>query len=638
MIFKRLAPNDISITPFIAHKYYELNTSSSGVTFYHGQFYNGDLRALNISSSANTIDPAAIYQSLKSMFVNEYEDDKSQKLGQSSLYQERIMYENVQVISVPQKKFGEGLRKNTIDISIDLPNNNHLLNNTSFNYPEIINKINDPLLITSSSIWYSSLNSTASIANGKLYLSNLSIGSTPEIYQVIPSSSIITNDYMLTIDVNSLSNETVTSINVRIYQPGIQDTSFNINIDYYNSSLQRLIQLNSGNNAIIIIKYLNTVQNTIIYNRISIQGISERRILDDGYGNLYDYEYSQSSAQLKNTLDSIKIGEWNFRNGFQRKEQFLTGIQTRDDSIYKNHGWLNNVEFIDGLYSTKADFKYVGYKEIDKIVVLIKDENGNINELPISIKMNLPDSYVRIPHNSVNDLYNFKRNDDFSISAIIQLYNDNNVTPPQPVDIGELTFEVEVSDINIQFNGEIGSSITIDRYSFFTDSDAVDEDIIIFNGSPCTYKKTSSDGHRLIITGDINKITYISFNSLIKSMNINKASGLQELYYNINNTYNGQFYLPESGSQFKIFNSYYCKAPQTIMYPNTFATASTLNINLSECEYTYDALEEYLRIINYYTASIYSGSLLYINGNEGYTSQSLYYIDSLITNNWNVTI
>jgi len=150
MIFKQLRPNDISVTPFTAHKYYEISSAdTSSVQTYYGQYYNGSFRTLNINTlqQDNNQYPIFVHQLLNSMFVGEFSDNPTSTAGQYDLIQERMLYEHVRVISIPQKSFGEGIKKGTVDIDIDFPEY-HILANSAFEYNNTIPAISDPFTIT----------------------------------------------------------------------------------------------------------------------------------------------------------------------------------------------------------------------------------------------------------------------------------------------------------------------------------------------------------------------------------------------------------------------------------------------------------------------------------------------------------
>jgi hypothetical protein len=137
---------------------------------------------------------------------------------------------------------------------------------------------------------------------------------------------------MLTIDVASNNVPELLGFVIQNTYPLV---TFSIDITNTNTQIQSEIQLYSGQDAIIGVLDDTLSIKTIIFNQISVAQIESHNIKDDGYGNLYDVAYSQSSAETKTTISPNIIGEWNFRNGYQKKNQYLTDIYTRDSSRNK---------------------------------------------------------------------------------------------------------------------------------------------------------------------------------------------------------------------------------------------------------------------------------------------------------------
>jgi hypothetical protein len=424
MIFKQLRPNDISVTPFVAHKYYEINSSdTSSVQTYYGQYFNGSFRTLNINTlqQDNNQYPIFVHQLLNSMFIGEFADNPTSTAGQYDLIQERILYEHVRVISIPQKLFGEGIKKGTVDMDIDFPEY-HVLANSAFEYNNTVPNISDPFTIPTASVWYTNLDTTASISDKQLTIINDGTLLSSDLYQLIPSSSIDGGDYLLTINFNNITDPDIRFVSVEVFQSGSQDTTYNLNITSLNAPMESKITLTANIDTYIIISYMNPLANTIIYNYVSLQKLVTHKIVDDSHGNLIDTIFSQSSYATKQIIDPLKEGEWNFRNGYRKKDVIISNnFTTRDATVNKNHGIISNVEFSDGLYSTRGVFGHTGSVTVDTITVLVQDEFGNIIEQPVDIQMMLPDSNIRIPNDRDKNLYNFKRDEDFAISTMIQL-------------------------------------------------------------------------------------------------------------------------------------------------------------------------------------------------------------------------
>ena len=630
MIFKQLEPNSISVTPFVVHKYWDIDSSNtaSGVLSYGGQYYSGPLRNLNVNTLATTTDnfpKAMIHQSIRSMFAGDYTDAPLEKIGESNNLQERILYENVNVISVPQKLMGESIKKQRLEFDIDLPNNVYLLNNSSFLESQSISVSSDPYTIPTYNEWYCGINNTAIITGQKLSITN-ALTSPTELYQLIPSSSIIGGNYLFNVNVANMTVTNVTVLTVRIYQPFVQNTLFSIDITNLNEDLQASIQLDPSADALIILRYPNPINNTITYNNVSISELETRLIRDDGNGNLIDVLYSQSSAEVKNDITPNIQGEWNFRNGYQIKNTFIENQQTRDYSRFKNNGNLNHVMFTDGPYSTKATFQYTGSKTIETITALLQDENNNIIKVPINIQLTLPDNYIRTPYNSYENLYNFKRNDDFCISGMVEILNDESI------DIPTLPY------IHIKGTGALFMVYTATAgktLSFIYNGVAMGVTTTAFI---MTYSQPTTPTYDLKIYGDIDEIKsiLIPINSHITIFNILPAINLTSLNISAFTYIYPIITLPTASAITDFSNT-----NNTIYIPftsGTFSPDNSIYIYLNDNNYNYTQVNTILDYFNtYHTNSLNIGSVLNLENNIGcYDANGLIMSASLSSSGWTV--
>ena len=371
MIFKQLGPSTILVTPFTVYKNHSLvSNDTSSISYYTGQFYNGvfgQAQLQNFKKTNGNFYEFIIHQSINSLYDNLY-----------LAGQEKVLYETVQVISIPQNKFGEALKKNSISMSIDLPDKNYqMIWNNKF---EILSQPTFSLsnIPSNANTWYymgnNNTNVNATISNNILYLSSsYSATDTAYIIQKINSNTLPqSGNYLLRFNINDFSgSNTITNIDAAIYQPSASiliTQSFDITT-LNNPYEYEFTGLDSTVDAWIWL-YLNYDSPiSISLSDISLYKEITHNLRDDGKGNIYDVSYSQSSAILKSELDQNKIAEWNFRNGYQKKDQNVNYIYTRDDSKYLNHALCNNITFVDGLYSTKASFQTNNYKTEDIVTI-----------------------------------------------------------------------------------------------------------------------------------------------------------------------------------------------------------------------------------------------------------------------------
>ena len=187
---------------------------------------------------------------------------------------------------------------------------------------------------------------------------------------------------------------------------------------------------------------------------------------DDGYGKIVDIHISESYKSYYDTFSEGVVGNWEFTNGYKLQDEWLTDRYTRDYSMYKHHGKLNNVRFSTGSFITGSN-------------IIIKEKTD----------FNGTDSYVRIQHNKE---WNFRRNDDFMIMCSLQIsnssqtgsiifskngklsdvINDNAIYTPNNYYDGRYPFQLEILSNNIS-----GSILRASIYDGFNLS-SVDSQLI----------------------------------------------------------------------------------------------------------------------------------------------------------------
>ena len=447
MVFKQLEPSSILVTPFNVYKNHVLNSNDTGsISYYQGQYYNGNFSQAQIQNFKKT--NGNFYEFIIHQSINSLYDD---------LYltgQEKVLYENVQVISIPQSKFGEGVKKSSISLSIDIPDKNYqYVWNNSFDINTQPIYSATPTATTDFDWYYSGVgggNVTASISNSLLTISSsFNTTDTISVIQKISANTLLSGSYLLHLDINSILNtQPLTTITLETYQSSTTET-YTTDIDLTNSTYEyefKNILVNEDLYLLVQIPYSGPT--TFIFSDISLYKDVTHNLRDDGKGNIYDVAYSQSSAALKTELDSHRLAEWNFRNGYQKKDKNLNHIYTKDYSKYENNALCNNITFVDGLYSTKAAFITNTYKTVDTITVLLQDQSGNVIEQDLNMQMNLPNSYLRVANNTDQNSYNFGRATDFAISGLLDFANYGSGSiipvPPESGTILTLTFD----DIN----------------------------------------------------------------------------------------------------------------------------------------------------------------------------------------------
>ena len=113
--YKKLNANDVKITPFEAHKSYEVsnaNSASLGVTIHQTSW-------TNTTKDAYT-DANRRYFQLDHLYYKDYFTSLGNRLDIEDspyLFQERRLYEEANVISIPQNTFGSEIQPGTFEIN-----------------------------------------------------------------------------------------------------------------------------------------------------------------------------------------------------------------------------------------------------------------------------------------------------------------------------------------------------------------------------------------------------------------------------------------------------------------------------------------------------------------------------------------
>ena len=114
-IYKSLGPDDISRVPFNANRQFTFNSSSAGSAKFSIETFQYSASALDTFSSASTDKKNTIkYYQLDHLFYKNYRLDISNKLGDADyLAGPRILYNKVNVLSIPSNLYGNGVNPGT---------------------------------------------------------------------------------------------------------------------------------------------------------------------------------------------------------------------------------------------------------------------------------------------------------------------------------------------------------------------------------------------------------------------------------------------------------------------------------------------------------------------------------------------
>lgn len=141
-IFKSLGPDDISRIPFNANKQFSFTSSSASTAGFTIQTFEYSTSVLDTISSASTDTQNTLkYYQLDHLFYKNYRLDISNKLGDADyLAGPRILYNKVNVLSIPSNLYGNNINPGTFvftgsnDITvIDDKKGNLFVEGTKFN-------------------------------------------------------------------------------------------------------------------------------------------------------------------------------------------------------------------------------------------------------------------------------------------------------------------------------------------------------------------------------------------------------------------------------------------------------------------------------------------------------------------------
>ena len=118
-IYKSLGPDDISRVPFNANRQFTFNSSSAGSAKFSIETFQYSASALDTFSSASTDKKNTIkYYQLDHLFYKDYTRDISNKLGDADyLAGSRLLYDKVNVISIPSSLYGNKIKPGTFSFS-----------------------------------------------------------------------------------------------------------------------------------------------------------------------------------------------------------------------------------------------------------------------------------------------------------------------------------------------------------------------------------------------------------------------------------------------------------------------------------------------------------------------------------------
>lgn len=118
-MLKRINPKDYTIRPFQAYKLWNLNQGSDGIKVYRGEQVTGSYFISGSSDLTNGVPKESIYNNIKHFL---YENQTPTTIvGAPGLFENtvRTIHNYCNVISIPTRYYGEGIRSGSVSISDD---------------------------------------------------------------------------------------------------------------------------------------------------------------------------------------------------------------------------------------------------------------------------------------------------------------------------------------------------------------------------------------------------------------------------------------------------------------------------------------------------------------------------------------
>jgi hypothetical protein len=125
-MLKRIPKSDISFRPFKSYKNWQFYSgSNSDLSIFTTENSNWYIDGNNVSSSNLEFNKLSLYAQLRAQFYNGHEDNPFKRFGNKTnvytdnpIEKERYLGDTVKVISIPQKYVGEGIKRNSVKLTI----------------------------------------------------------------------------------------------------------------------------------------------------------------------------------------------------------------------------------------------------------------------------------------------------------------------------------------------------------------------------------------------------------------------------------------------------------------------------------------------------------------------------------------
>jgi hypothetical protein len=121
-MLKRIPKSDISIRPFKAYKEWSFNQDSTEIDVLQANVSSSNINVFN--NGSGSVSYKSVYGQLKSQFYGGNENNPFTRVGAASLSynnsdltKDRFLSGSAKVISIPQSKVGEGIKKGTVRFS-----------------------------------------------------------------------------------------------------------------------------------------------------------------------------------------------------------------------------------------------------------------------------------------------------------------------------------------------------------------------------------------------------------------------------------------------------------------------------------------------------------------------------------------
>lgn len=429
-VFKPIEQNNISIIPFETYKQYDilsyLSSGSYGIISYVGEYKWHDVNQSDLTNTvsanlttSNEYYKYVLHNSLNNLFYSRFDSDPISTVSDTNPSQSRYLNERVNILSIPQKVFGEKIKRGSLNIIDNSICGTELIYNSDFSdsnnhwYTEEAGSGSYSSFYYSPIIYHtgyysyateSSTNTHVEFVASKIVNSTASLAIEYIDYLYISASlngNIENNSaYKLAIDIDRVSYNGLNNISeLKIAISGCDDCYIPLKTGLTEIDITSNSTVSNSKIEIVASASINVASDNSLwwqsqpfrvrFNKISLKKRNiQYAYVDDSYGNIVNSSLTQSFGIMRDN----EVGVWDYNDGYIDERDERRGNYTKDKSIYRNNGICTNVKFIDSPNGKSAYFNHVQEHRniLTNANILIVNYNQSSGSLLTSMSYAIP--------------------------------------------------------------------------------------------------------------------------------------------------------------------------------------------------------------------------------------------------------